>query len=345
MTKDQEFSHWQLPDVTEEPDTSISNLFGRVAAQPHKPEVSEEESVEPLTLAQLEEMSLAAEKEGFEAGKQEGYQQGLENGRLEGLEQGHKEGFEQGEQQGFEAGQARAQQVLEQLSQLVAQIEKPLQIVDAEVENELLSVAMALAKAVVCHEIQTKPEHILSVMRQGIAALPIKDQAVTIKVNMANAELISESYSEQQLTKNSWQIDIDPALGESDCIIESQRSSVDLSLEQRMNQVFSEMQSNLSQQHHQLHEYKAESNYQTVAKPSAEPPIQPSSEQAPQVQSPDYAEIEDVAAEGADTQDVEAHNGQGDVGDESTEADGAVPQADNLQAEPDVDSDSTKEAD
>ncbi|MBR9726770.1 flagellar assembly protein FliH [Shewanella intestini] len=280
MTDDQDFSHWKLPDVTEEQDTSISNLFGR-PNEPHVGDVSEDENIVPPTLAELEEMGLAAEKEGFEIGKKEGFAQGVETGRLEGLEQGHMEGFTQGEQQGFEAGQVRANEVLAQLNQLVSHFEQPLKILDTEVEHELLTIAMGLAKAVITQEIQTNPQHILSVLRQGISALPIKEQQVKILVNAANAELITTMYSENQIEKNNWQIDIDPTLGQGDCIIESLRSTVDLSLEQRMRQAFIELEANLGQNIHLNHEQKSASNYRTLdtgsvnASAQIDPVVQP----------------------------------------------------------------------
>ncbi|MGB6137859.1 MAG: flagellar assembly protein FliH [Shewanella sp.] len=236
-----EFSHWQLPDITRDQSQDPSNMFG----QPSKPyeakPVTAEKSMAPPTMAQIEDIRAAAEQEGFEQGKQDGYQQGLEQGRLEGLEQGHSEGFAQGEQQGLEAGQIQVNQLLEQLSQLISQFEQPLAVLDAEIEAELLAMTISLAKSVVGHELKTHPEHILSALRQGVDALPLKDQLVKLRLNQHDADLVSHSYSSEQLQKNQWQIDIDPTLSNGDCVIESVRSSVDLRVEQRIEQVFTEL--------------------------------------------------------------------------------------------------------
>lgn len=236
-----EFSHWQLPDITRDQSQDPSNMFGQSSKPYEAKPVTAEKSMAPPTMAQIEDIRAAAEQEGFEQGKQDGYQQGLEQGRLEGLEQGHSEGFAQGEQQGLEAGQTQVNQLLEQLSQLISQFEQPLAVLDAEIEAELLAMTISLAKSVVGHELKTHPEHILSALRQGVDALPLKDQLVKLRLNQHDADVVSHSYPPEQLQKNQWQIDIDPTLSNGDCVIESVRSSVDLRVEQRIEQVFTEL--------------------------------------------------------------------------------------------------------
>ncbi|GGP38574.1 hypothetical protein GCM10009347_03020 [Shewanella algicola] len=237
-----EFSHWQLPDITRDQSQDPSNMFGKSSKPYEAKPVTAEKSMAPPTMAQIEDIRAAAEQEGLEQGKQDGYQQGLEQGRLEGLEQGHSEGFAQGEQQGLEAGQTQVNQLLEQLSQLISQFEQPLAVLDSEIEAELLAMTISLAKSVIGHELKTHPEHILSALRQGVDALPLKDQLVKLRLNQHDADVVSHSYPPEQLQKNQWQIDIDPTLSNGDCVIESVRSSVDLRVDLRIEQVFTELE-------------------------------------------------------------------------------------------------------
>ncbi|MGI2172753.1 flagellar assembly protein FliH [Shewanella ulleungensis] len=242
-----EFSHWQLPDITRDQSQDPSNMFGK-SSQPYQAKtVTAEKSMAPPTMAQIEDIRAAAEQEGFEQGKQDGYQQGLEQGRLEGLEQGHSEGFTQGEQQGLEAGQVAVNQLIEQLTQLITQFEQPLVVLDSEIEAELLAMTISLAKSVIGHELKTHPEHILSALRQGVDALPLKEQRVKLRLTQHDADIVSQNYPQEQLQKNQWQIDIDPTLSNGDCVIESVRSSVDLRVEQRIEQVFTELEEQATQ--------------------------------------------------------------------------------------------------
>ncbi len=234
MTVEEDFQHWKLPDVTEQGDDDI-NLFER---QNYSHAITEEqESVAPLTLAQLEQMQDEAEEEARLAGHESGYAEGLEKGRLDGLSQGHDEGFNQGKQQGIEQGLIEAKGLIERLEELVKQIENPTAIIDTQVEASLLALSTNLAKAVIGSEIKTHPEHILTVMRQGIDALPIKKQDVTIRLNPNDVELVEQAYSAAQLERNKWEIESDPTLTQGDCIVGSLKSEVDMGLTLRSETV------------------------------------------------------------------------------------------------------------
>ncbi|AZG36981.1 flagellar assembly protein FliH [Shewanella psychromarinicola] len=264
---EQAFRHWQLPDMTKDSSLEPSNMFGKFSeAHTPTPVAGAEKSMAPPTMAQIEDIRAAAEQEGLEQGKQEGHQQGLEQGRLEGLEQGHQQGFAQGEQQGLEAGQTKVNELVEQLNQIINQFERPLSILDNEIEAELLAMTISLAKSVIGHELKTHPEHILLALRQGVDALPLKEQRVKLRLNQADAEIVNQCYSAEQLDKNQWQIDIDPSLSNGDCIIESVRSSVDLRVEQRINQVFSELDAQSNQLAKNVQQQKAtHPQYQTTS--------------------------------------------------------------------------------
>ncbi|MEL4340254.1 flagellar assembly protein FliH [Shewanella xiamenensis] len=239
-----EFSHWQLPDVTEAEDDTISNLFGYSAQQVPKAAVIE--TISPPTMAEIEDIRAQAEAEGFDEGKTQGYSEGLEQGRLEGLEQGHKEGFSQGHEQGLEAGLAEAKSLLCRFEELLSQFEKPLQLLDGDIEHSLMTLTMALAKSVIGHELKTHPEQILSALRLGVESLPIKEQSVNLRMHPDDVTLVETLYSSTQLNRNQWQLEADPSLTVGDCIISSQRSLVDLTLSSRIDAVFESLRNQQS---------------------------------------------------------------------------------------------------
>ena len=239
-----EFSHWQLPDVTEAEDDSISNLFGYSAQQVPKAAVIE--TISPPTMAEIEDIRAQAEAEGFDEGKTQGYSEGLEQGRLEGLEQGHTEGLAQGHEQGLEAGLAEAKALVSRFEGLLSQFEKPLQLLDGDIEHSLMTLTMALAKSVIGHELKTHPEQILSALRLGVESLPIKEQSVNLRMHPDDVALVETLYSSTQLNRNQWQLEADPSLTVGDCIISSQRSLVDLTLSSRIDAVFESLRNQQS---------------------------------------------------------------------------------------------------
>lgn len=261
---DIEFSHWSLPDVTEAEEEGISNLFG-YAGQP-SPKAVAVETVAPPTLAEIEDIRAQAEEEGFNEGKTQGYAEGLEQGRLEGLEQGHTEGLAQGHEQGLEAGLAEAKALVSRFEGLLSQFEKPLQLLDGDIEHSLMTLTMALAKSVIGHELKTHPEQILSALRLGVESLPIKEQSVSIRMHPDDVALVEQLYSSTQLNRNQWQLEADPSLNSGDCIISSQRSLVDLTLSSRIDAVFESLRNQQSHLSHQQQQRQAVLDEENAAK-------------------------------------------------------------------------------
>ncbi|WP_434952505.1 flagellar assembly protein FliH [Shewanella sp. HL-SH4] len=259
-----EFSHWQLPDVTEDISAKPSNLYGKKEGAYQSSVAVVDKVVSMPTMAQIEEIRADAESEGFEQGKQEGLKQGLEQGRLDGLAQGHEEGFTQGQEQGYEAGMVKANQLAEQLSSLINQFQQPLAILDAEVESEVLAMTLALAKAVVQQELKMHPEHIAATIRQGVDALPIKEQRVKLRLHPDDVALVISLYGESQLTQNDWHLESDPSLSVGDVFIDSTRSNVDLRLSQRILQVFGSLDEQSAQLARQVQLAKHEDSVYTT---------------------------------------------------------------------------------
>lgn len=290
---DIEFSHWALPDVTEADDDSASNLFGHFSH--HQPTPTTVENVVPPTMAEIEEIRAQAEEEGFTEGKQQGYEQGVEQGRLEGLAQGHTEGLAQGHEQGLETGLAQAKTLLSRFEALLGQFEKPLQLLDGDIELSLMTLSMTLAKSVIGHELKTHPEHILAALRLGVESLPIKEQAVTIRLHPDDAALVEHLYSSAQLTRSQWQLEVDPSLNAGDCILSSHRSLVDLTLSARIDAVFESLrhqQTYLSDKQHQQQEALDIENSAKVS--HSEPEAAAPSESALDSQAADIETVSDM---------------------------------------------------
>ncbi|PKG56556.1 flagellar assembly protein FliH [Shewanella sp. Choline-02u-19] len=282
-----EFGHWDLPDITEEIDSSSLNMFGRHGLHVDVDNETEIEAILPPTLTEIEDIRAHAEQEGFVQGQENGHAEGLEKGRLEGLEQGHTEGFEQGQEQGYEAGLQASAEILQRFEALLTQFEQPLSILDTEIEKELLSTSMSLAKAVIGHELKTHPEHILSALRQGVDSLPIKEQKVNIRLSPDDESLVTDLYTAAQLERNRWDIEADPSLSAGDCIIHSLRSHIDMTVDTRIQHVFFELeksQQDLLQRKEQQEEALLNQRLSSQTAAAAEvatATVQPSQDQPP----------------------------------------------------------------
>ncbi|MCH1920582.1 flagellar assembly protein FliH [Shewanella sp. A3A] len=248
-----EANPWDLPDVGASLIAPETNVFGRKSAQYHP--VEPPKRILPPTLAEIEQIRAEAEQEGYEQGYAEGLKKGMEEGRLLGQKEGHASGLEQGNAQGLTKGLAAAKQKLQKFDELLAQFQQPLALLDNQVEQSLLTLVQTLAKQAIHHELNTHPDIILSALRAGVDALPMREQCVSVRLHPEDVTLVTELYGEDQLAKNHWQLEKDPSLSRGSCIVSCKRSHVDMQLEQRIATVFAgieQRQQLLTEEQHEL---------------------------------------------------------------------------------------------
>lgn len=198
-----EFERWELP-----------HMGGQQA--PRVEDVNEQE-LQPLTAEKLAEIEEQARQDG------------------------HKEGFDKGRREGLAAGKKHIDESLARLDKVIEAFSEPLQQVNEAVEEELINLAMAIAKQIIRREIQQDPQQILSVMREAMAELPSATRQVRIYLHPDDASLVREAYADHDVEERPWKIIDDMALSRGGCRIESQTSRIDASVEKRLNSVLASL--------------------------------------------------------------------------------------------------------
>lgn len=204
--------------------TNLEN-FGQVRSE----NVEVEEATQVLTVEQIEEMQKQAFDEAFEQGRQQGFEQG----RQQGFEQGLQQGFDAGHKQGYEESQHLVQNQVSQLNQLLESLAEPFQKLDDEVENELVKLVIAIASQLIRREIKLDPGQIIGVIREAVGVLPLSSQHVTLNLHPDDAELVRQVL---KLDENPplWTLQENPLVTHGGCIVETEVSRVDASLEKRL---------------------------------------------------------------------------------------------------------------
>ena len=197
-------------------------------------EISDEPEYKPLTADDMEQLRQAAYDEGFAEGKEEGFSKGYNEGREQGQQDGLAQGIAEGKKQGLVAVQPEIDNKLLQLSQLLDQLQQPLKGLNQQVEHALTELALAMAKAVIAVEVKTNPDVILQALQQATSALPLKAEHIVIKLHPDDVAVIREHYSETELQERQWQLRAEPLVERGGCLVESEKSSVDRSLTQRL---------------------------------------------------------------------------------------------------------------
>ncbi len=152
----------------------------------------------------------------------------------------HKEAFDQGLAEGREAGRAEIRVQVERLTAMIQDLAKPFEVLDAEVERELLTLAMALARQIVRRELKTDPTQIIGIIREAIAALPVSARDVRVHVHPEDAAVMREHLAPTE-SERAWVIVEDPVMARGGCRITTATSRVDARLETRLAAILSEL--------------------------------------------------------------------------------------------------------
>lgn len=198
-------------------------------AAPRSENVEIEQATQVLTVDEIEAMQKQAYDEAFEQGRRQGFEQGSK----QGFEQGQKQGFEAGQKKGYAESQHLLQKQVAELNLLLGSLTEPFKNLDEEVENELVKLVIAIAGQIIRREIKLDPGQIVGVIRDAINVLPLASQNITLNLHPEDADLVR---SVLKLDENPppWRLQDNPLITRGGCTLETDVSTVDATLENRL---------------------------------------------------------------------------------------------------------------
>jgi flagellar assembly protein FliH len=205
---------WRPPSLRD-PDTRAANHVGRNGSSSERDpqDVSAEETALP-TLEQIETIQQQAYAEGYASGKQEGF------------DFGHREALEE--------ARKSVSAKLGQLDRLLGVLDAPLKQLDDQVEQEMLTLVVAMVRQLVRREVRTDPNQIIGVLREAMAILPVNSRQIRVMLHPDDAEIVRELYAVAE-TDQGWQIVEDPVVQRGGCRVVTETSQVDATLESRLH--------------------------------------------------------------------------------------------------------------
>jgi flagellar assembly protein FliH len=155
-----------------------------------------------------------------------------------------RQALEQSEARGYQAGLAKAQVetqgTLDALSARVKQLDsilqllgKPLAQLDADVEKELLHMALAVGKQLARRELRIDPTQIIGIIRESLGQLPASARDIRVHLHPDDATTVRERLATPS-SERAWTIVEDPTLTRGGCVIRTEISQMDVKLESRV---------------------------------------------------------------------------------------------------------------
>lgn len=230
---------WDLPFVENPPDDDASqrtNALNRRSDWKYEPP-EEEAEISPPTLEEIEAIRQAAQDEGYQEGKTQGHEEGRAAGFEEGKNAGYEEGLELGKAQGLEEGQQQITEQSERFALLADALTEPLSQANDDTRQQLVRLAVSLARAVIRTEIKSSEDVILQALSEGLKALPINETAYQIHMHPDDVSRVTEHFGEETIKTKGWQLIGSPGMEEGGCDITTSQNAVDVSIERRCRDV------------------------------------------------------------------------------------------------------------
>src|SRR5690242_1944860 len=154
---------------------------------------------------------------------------------------------EQSEARGYEVGMAKAQAEMKgRIAQLDTQIKRldallqfvsrPLQNLDAEVENMLLQLALTVGKQLARRELRVDPTQVIAIIRESLAELPASAREIRVHLHPEDAAIVRERLTAPS-NERAWSVVEDPTMSRGGCVVRTDNSHIDARLESRISTI------------------------------------------------------------------------------------------------------------
>jgi flagellar assembly protein FliH len=157
---------------------------------------------------------------------------------VEQLERIEQQAREEGYTAGYAEGRRQAESEAQRLRSLAESFEAALQQLEQVIAQDLLNLALEIAKQVLCGVLRVRSDAVLPVVQEAIRALPHYSQPVQIVLNPADAGLVRAHLGEE-FARSGWKIVEDPGMSKGGCRLESAHTRIDATLPTRWRRVVS----------------------------------------------------------------------------------------------------------
>jgi flagellar assembly protein FliH len=185
-------------------------------------------------LPSINGMAVQARRAGktvqeLEEVEQRAYEEAYAKGRTEGLQAAERETRPQLQQL-----QAR----IERMDAIISSLAKPLQDLDPEVEDQLVQLALTVARHLVRRELRIDPAQVIAIIRETVALLPASARDVRVHLHPEDAAVVREKLA-TPTGERAWTIAEDPVMSRGGCRITTETAHIDARLETRIGTVVS----------------------------------------------------------------------------------------------------------
>jgi flagellar assembly protein FliH len=220
------------------PDIPVDGQLGvrHCLSDPDKFQRTQYDSDDPTCLeeaAGADGRRSLARRAALTAGEREeqAYRKGFDEGRAQGLSEGQDTGFELGTQ--------KIEPLMSAIKEALIQLNAIREETYRQLEREVVELALAIARKVICREVATDKETVVCIAREALAKVDDSGK-VNIKMNPADLEFINQTkYQLANLIPdvNHVTFEAEENIQSGGCIIETELGEIDARIEKQLQAV------------------------------------------------------------------------------------------------------------
>ncbi|PMR77709.1 flagellar assembly protein FliH [Billgrantia endophytica] len=168
----------------------------------------------------------------FREAREEGYQAGFEEGRA----QGHAQGLEEGRQEAQRELEVLTHDALAPLKPLAEQFSEALAVLDEEIANDLVELALSTGRQLAGEALKARPRQVLELVRALLHTEPPLTGHQRLWLHPQDHKLV-EQHLGQELGAAGWKLQPDDQLSRGGCRATSASGELDATWESRWQAV------------------------------------------------------------------------------------------------------------
>ncbi len=161
----------------------------------------------------------------------------IESIQKQAYSEGHESGYRDGHVKGLAQGDTEVRQKAETFQELIQTLDTPFDELNEQVIEQTAQLAIAVARQIIRRELHTDPDQVVAVVRDALKALPVAARKIRVFLHPDDAVLVREVLSLHDDDSQTWRIIEDPLLSRGGCKINSENSTIDASVEMRLQRL------------------------------------------------------------------------------------------------------------
>jgi len=154
----------------------------------------------------------------------------------EEVENTHQQAYQEGFAAGYREGKDKVDAELARLAQLMSALDGALNQFDETLTQNLLSLALDVARQMLREALRVRPELVLPVIREAVNSLPQAGQHPHLKLHPEDVALV-RSLMADELNHFHWKLIEDSRVERGGCRVETTNSEIDATMENRWKRI------------------------------------------------------------------------------------------------------------